>query len=128
MLRPTVVAVVSLCVIALAAFQARAQLSEERQAALMQEKLKQSQNLLEGLATENYTQIAESAKIMNALNVLEEWFGAEEAAYQAQLKTFRFANEELIRLADDENIDGAALAYMQLTLSCVNCHKHLRAK
>jgi hypothetical protein len=32
----------------------------------------------------------------------------------------------LIRQADKENLDGAALAYVQLTLSCVNCHKVVR--
>ena len=43
-----------------------------------------------------------------------------------QLQIFQNANQQMIRMADDENLDGAALAYVQLTLSCVNCHKIVR--
>jgi hypothetical protein len=42
------------------------------------------------------------------------------------LTLFQTANRELIRAAENENLDGATLAYLQLTLSCVNCHKVVR--
>ncbi len=47
-------------------------------------------------------------------------------AYRAQLAIFEFANDELLRNVDEKDIEGAALAFTQLTLSCVNCHKQLR--
>jgi hypothetical protein len=96
--------------------------------ALMQKKLEQAQKILEGLATEDFDSIAKNAKAMNGLTVLEQWFRAKEPDYQMQLKSFRFANQELIRLAEEGNIDGASVAYIQLTISCVNCHKYMRAK
>lgn len=96
--------------------------------ALMQKKLEQAQKILEGLATEDFDSITKNAKAMNGLTALEQWFRASEPDYQTQLKTFRFANQELIRLSEERNIDGASLAYVQLTLSCVNCHKYVRAK
>jgi hypothetical protein len=46
--------------------------------------------------------------------------------YQTQLQVFRFASNELVRLAEEKNLDGASLAYTQMTISCVNCHKFLR--
>lgn len=61
---------------------------------------------------------------MNKLSQIEKWTrrtNAEE--YRTQLRIFRFANEDLVRQADKKNIDGAAMAFSQLTLSCVNCHK-----
>ena len=94
---------------------------------LMQKKLEFSQNILEGLALEDFEKITNNAKAMNGLTQIEAFFVADTADYRAQLKIFRFANDELVRLADEESIDGAALAYMQQTLSCVNCHKYLRS-
>jgi hypothetical protein len=32
----------------------------------------------------------------------------------------------MVKMAKDKNLDGAALAYVQLTMSCVNCHKYVR--
>jgi len=92
----------------------------------MKKKLEYSQNILSGLATEDFDAIAKNAKQMQGLGKIEEFVRGRSEDYQAQLKNFDFANRELIRLAEKENIDGTALAYVQLTLSCVNCHKHLR--
>ena len=94
---------------------------------LMQKKLVYSQKILEGLALEDFEKITSNTKAMNGLTQIAAFFVADTADYRAQLKVFRFANDELVRLADEENIDGAALAYMQQTLSCVNCHKYLRS-
>ena len=93
----------------------------------MEMKLEQAQNILAGLSVEDYDTVAKNAKAMNGLTQLEQWFQADTPEYRSQLKNFRFANEELIRLADEENLEGAALAYVQLTLSCINCHKQVRA-
>jgi hypothetical protein len=32
----------------------------------------------------------------------------------------------LLKAADEERTDAAALSYLQLTLSCVRCHQHVR--
>ncbi|MBC8351207.1 MAG: cytochrome c [Planctomycetes bacterium] len=45
-----------------------------------------------------------------------------------QLKTFEFSVNELVRNAEDKDLDGATLAFTQMTISCVNCHKELRKK
>jgi len=92
----------------------------------MKKKLEYSQDILSGLAMQDFEAIAKNAKLMQALSQIEEFVRGRNEDYQAQLKSFHFANRELIRLSEEENIDGAALAYVQLTLSCVNCHKHLR--
>lgn len=93
----------------------------------MKKKLEYSQNILSGLATEDFTAIRANATSMKALDVLEKYIHPRTNEYRMQLQTFQFANDELIRNAREKNIDGAALAYVQLTLSCVNCHKVLRS-
>lgn len=94
----------------------------------MQKKLEYTQHILSGLALEDFDQIGRSAQAMQRLGKLEAFVRRHDTdAYRTQLRVFQFANEELIRLAADKNIDGAALAFTQLTLSCVNCHKQLRS-
>lgn len=94
----------------------------------MRTKLEHSQKVLGALATEDYEAIADSAKAMNNLSELEKHVRAGTPGYRTQLQIFRYANEDLLKQAKKKNIDGCALAFSQLTLSCVNCHKSLRDK
>jgi hypothetical protein len=92
----------------------------------MKKKLEYSEQILAGLANEDFDQIRQNAKAMNSLGQIEKWVRAGQPDYRIQLAIFRDANERLIAQADDKDIDGAALAYVQLTLGCVNCHKIVR--
>jgi cytochrome c556 len=92
----------------------------------MKRKLELSQDVLEGLALADYEKIGDSARTMQRLNAIENFVRGRNEAYRAQLEIFRYANESLIKNADKQNLDGAALAFNQMTLSCVNCHKQLR--
>jgi hypothetical protein len=93
---------------------------------LMRRKLEHTRGMLEGLATEDFALIQKHAKLMNELTTLEQWSRPESLRYRAQLNIFWSANKEMMRHAKDKNLDGAALSYTQMTLSCVNCHKFLR--
>lgn len=100
---------------------------EDKTSFWMRKKLQYSEQILEALSKEDYDGIAKSARSMNALSHMERWVRASLPVYRTQLRIFSNANEQLIRAADHEQLDGAALAYVQLTLSCVNCHKVVRA-
>ena len=63
---------------------------------------------------------------MNLMEYLERWARADRPQYQTQLRLFEFADRELIRAASQQNLEAATLAYTQLTISCVNCHKLVR--
>lgn len=108
--------------------RAAAEEEEDGKMSLMRKKLVQTQRILEGLTTEDYELIAKNARKLNKLTVLEKWVRANTLEYKSQLSMFQQANRELIRFADDKNLDGASLAYLQLTLTCVNCHKQVRAQ
>lgn len=92
----------------------------------MKQKLVFSQNILNGLAQENYELIQENAMGMKGLNTLEYFIRQKPEGYRTQLKTFEFSVNELARNAEEKNLDGATLAFTQMTISCVNCHKELR--
>jgi hypothetical protein len=92
----------------------------------MRQKLQASQTILKALAEGDFPAIAQNAQAMSFMDFLEKWLRSESPGYRAQLQVFEFANKELIRAAREKNIDAATLAYTQLTISCVNCHKIVR--
>jgi len=105
---------------------ARGEKDEQKASFWMKKKLEYSGQILSGLTSNDFDQIAKSAKSMNALGYLEQRVRANSSGYREQFRIFRSANRQLVEMAEDENLDGAALAYVQLTLSCVNCHKIVR--
>ena len=93
----------------------------------MEKKLEYSERILSGLATEDFEAIRKNASAMQKLNRIEGFVRRRDAKdYRTQLQIFEYANSELIRSAEHKNVEGAALAFTQLTLSCVNCHKVIR--
>lgn len=102
-------------------------LKHELSVSLMKSKLDDSKNILEGLTREDFPAIEKGAKALRGLTVLEQWFRADTPRYKAQLNSFRYANDALIQAAEEKNLDAASIAYTQLTISCVNCHKQVRA-
>jgi hypothetical protein len=92
----------------------------------MRKKLDYSQAILTGLTSGDFDKIAENARAMHGLSKIEAFVRSRTPGYRSQLSTFLAANEELILQADEDNIEGATLAFTQVTISCVHCHKQLR--
>ena len=93
----------------------------------MKQKLEYSQNILDGLVTENFDKILQGAKSLNQLGK-QNWIENESSEYRTQNQVFWFTAGSLVISAEDKNIDGATLAYTQMTVSCVNCHKLIRGQ
>jgi hypothetical protein len=100
---------------------------EDQPSIWMKKKLDYSQNILAGLANADFNQIAENAQAMQGLSKLEWFIRGRTPGYRTQLEIFQDANAEIIKQAKQDNLEGASLAFTQLTISCVNCHKHLRS-
>jgi cytochrome c556 len=95
----------------------------------MRQKLEFSKNLLEGLAMENYETIAKSAKALKLLSQAAEWEVPtipNATDYVAFTTDFQRIADDLAKQAKAKNIDGATMAYMKLTMNCVECHKFVR--
>lgn len=93
---------------------------------LMKQKLEHSQKLLEGLVRRDFDKIAKNADALILLSNRAEWMVVKTARYELYSNTFRRSAEDLIQNARAKNLDGAALAYVDLTLACVKCHKYVR--
>jgi hypothetical protein len=92
----------------------------------MRAKLAHSQNILEGLAMEDFDAIARGAQELSLASQAASWQVLQTPEYARQSVEFRRACESLKRAAKDGNLDGSALAWMEVTMKCVQCHKYVR--
>jgi hypothetical protein len=92
----------------------------------MASKLKNSQRLLEGLALADFGKISRSAEELVQLSKTAEWMVLKTPRYEVHSKEFRRAAETVLRKARAKNLDGAALAYFDMTMSCLRCHQYVR--
>jgi len=95
-------------------------------AALMKSKLAAAQKVLEGIATEDYNEIARNAELLVGYSQAAGWMIQQSPDYQRFTLDFRRQATALARAARRKNVDGATVAYFQMTVSCVNCHKYIR--
>jgi len=89
-------------------------------------KLKHSQKLLEGLVKEDFTVIASEAQSLSLLSREENWNVMQTEDYLEHSVAFRRAAEEIKKAANEKNLEGAALGYVEMTMKCVRCHKYVR--
>lgn len=94
--------------------------------AFMRLKLNHSQKVLEGVALEDFELIAKNAQQMGLLAQDENWQVLQTPEYRHHSADFQRIAADLTKAAQAKNLDGAAFAYVQLTMSCVNCHKYTR--
>jgi hypothetical protein len=99
---------------------------KEKVSDLMQKKLKASQNILEGITTNDLKKVSDNADDLIALSKEAEWKVLKTNSYELYSNDFRRTAEELVKNAKDKNLDAAALSYVELTLDCVKCHKYVR--
>ncbi|MDY3552570.1 hypothetical protein R5W24_001654 [Gemmata sp. JC717] len=100
--------------------------AEPKKPTVMQRKLTHSQRVLEGLAMNDFAKIGSGADGLMECAKDVTWKINETEKYLVHTNEFIRRSENLKKAAKDKNIDAAALAYVDLTLTCVRCHQHLR--
>lgn len=95
-------------------------------AVFMRAKLGHSQNVLEGLALEDYDLVARAAHDLALASQASSWQVLQTEDYARQSAEFRRSCDALRTAAKAKNLDGAALAWMEVTMKCVQCHKYVR--
>jgi hypothetical protein len=95
----------------------------------MRQKLEFSKNVLEGLSLEQFPAIEKNARALKKLSEAAEWEVPtipNATDYVALTTEFQRYADDLAKSAKQGNIDGATLAYLKLTMNCVQCHKYVR--
>ena len=94
----------------------------------MERKLEHSQKVLKGIALADFDMIGKNAEELIQASKDAEWKALKTPRYAIYSNDFRQAAEALAEKAQAKNLDGATLAYMEMTMTCVKCHKHVREK
>ena len=95
--------------------------------AFMRVKLNHAQEVLEGISLEDYDKIAHGAQRMSLLSMESNWRVLQTSQYLERSVAFRRITDRMQKAAKAKNLDAATLAYVEMTLSCVQCHKYVRA-
>ena len=95
---------------------------------MMQEKLLAANKVLEGLSMEDFPKIAANAEQLRIISRAASWHVIDSDEYSRYSKNFQEGASDLKRHAEQKNLDAATLDYVRLTMTCVECHKHLREK
>lgn len=92
----------------------------------MKAKMDYSTAILRGMAMGDLEEVKTNAERMQALNRVEGFVRRRNPDYARQVDNFDRVTKGLVRQAEIGNIDGIALEFSQLSLSCVRCHQVLR--
>ena len=93
---------------------------------IMKQKLEYAHYILNAIATENFDLMGANAEKLSKLTEAAQWQRRESPDYETLRTAFKQSADALAKAAKDRNADAASLAYVQLTLNCVNCHKFMR--
>jgi hypothetical protein len=92
----------------------------------MRMKLSASSMVLEGLAIEDFTLIKQGATKLNEMSTAEKWRVSNDALYRNFSGDFQRVTQDLVKAAEDENLDRAALKWVDATMGCIECHRYAR--
>jgi cytochrome c556 len=119
--------VVSVLALGLAAVVAQSKRSRAAKE-FMRDKLELTQKVLEGVATEDWDLVVAKGTKLSAMTREADWRAFENPNYEQQSQMFRQHVDSLVKAAKKKDLDAATLAYVRMTISCVDCHKAVRGK
>ncbi len=95
-------------------------------AAIMRLKLEPAKKILEGIALGDFQAVRKNTEQIRLLTLDESWMLVQTDDYRQQTKNFERSLNLLNRMCDEKDIEGVTLAYMQVTMRCVECHQRMR--
>jgi hypothetical protein len=93
---------------------------------VMTHKLDYTHEMLESIIKEEFSELEDLSFRLVALTGTEDWKVIRTEAYNRHTADFVDAVEAFRKAHDHKDIDESAQAYIDMTLSCVRCHKYVR--
>ena len=93
---------------------------------IMQRKLEYAHNLLHALILEDFDAMDRNAERLQRLSEASNWNVLRTHEYTRHSSEFRRTVDALKKAAQEKDLDAAALAYVEMTLKCVQCHTYVR--
>ncbi|MCA9084742.1 MAG: hypothetical protein KDA81_11830 [Planctomycetaceae bacterium] len=92
----------------------------------MMQKLGMSNKILKGLMTDDLHLVEQNADKLLKMSHEEKWRASNDMMYLQHSTQFRNACEDLRNKAAKGTMDGTALAWINVTMSCIQCHDWVR--
>lgn len=94
--------------------------------AFMRGKLDSAKLVVHGLVTEDFDAVVLGAEQMRSKSKQAAWNALKTDEYIQFSEEFRRNTTSLAKAGREKNLDAAALAWVEVTLTCVRCHQHAR--
>ncbi len=94
----------------------------------MRKKLDASSKILEGLCQEDAALIKEGADALGEMSKAEIWNVLTDAEYREHSREYRENAARVSKAAEEGDFDKAALRWFDVTMSCLECHTHVRSE
>lgn len=95
-------------------------------AKFMRLKLEPAKKILEGIALGDFQMIRTNSEQLRKLSLDADWMVMQTEDYHKHSQEFQNSLHLISRMSDESDLDGVTLAYMQMTMRCVQCHKMIR--
>jgi len=92
----------------------------------MRQKMQASNLILEGLCMDDMNTVASGAQTLLKMPSEARWRVSNDMMYRRYSTEFVQAVEELQKEAEENDIDGASMAWVNVTMKCLKCHKWVR--
>ena len=93
-------------------------------AALMTRKLEHSQKLLAALVKNELTKAGAEAEELLRIRSEAAWVVHKTETYDMWSKEFAESAKQIVKAVKDKNLDAAKLSYLEMTMTCFNCHTY----
>ena len=92
---------------------------------VMRQKLADAQGVLAAVVTSNWAELERRSKALGAATNDPAWLVLKTPEYSRQSEAFVRAANDLMDAAARRDQEGAPLAYVALTMRCVQCHRYV---
>lgn len=99
---------------------------EPKKPTVMQRKLSHAEKVLQGLALADFEKIRAGSDDLSLCVQEASWKAVNSPKYEVYSNDMIRNLDAMKKAAKEKNVDAAALAYVDLTLTCVKCHKYVR--
>jgi hypothetical protein len=115
--------VIATVLTAVAVAQAQAQTTALNR--VMRQKLADAQGVMAAVVTSNWLELDRRSKALAKATEDPAWLVLRTPEYAKQSEAFLRAVNDLVDTAARRDSDGAPLAYVTLTMRCVQCHRYV---
>ena len=92
----------------------------------MRQKLNSSNQILEGLVTEDMDLVRKGASQLEKMSKEEQFMVLNDAIYRQYSLDFQRSVHQLQLDAEKASVDAASLTWIKTTLNCIECHKYTK--